>query len=152
MAQTLRVYRIEDDAGYGPVPRSKVGTSQHSSAILHLLRDLGIPPLLRPLLGRRSLASGLTRRDDWAFGIVDFNDLAIWKRSWLGKGCALSVYDVPRALVVEGEGEVLFWRGRFRNAQLLPATRRHPSGLAPALLERIPETAVLRILESPPDR
>ena len=144
----VRIYRLESDSGYGPVPRRKVKTSIHSIAIQQLLRDLNIPPWMRTIIGRKSPASAATHREDWVFGITNFNDLRAWTHSWLGKGCALSVYDVPRALVVEGEGEVLFWRGAFQGPLVNGARRSHPSGLAPLLQERIPEVDLVQLLES----
>jgi len=142
-----RVYRLEDDKGYGPVPRNKFKTSAHSTAIQRLLRDLNRPPWLRKIVGCKSLFSAGTHRDDWVFGITMLDDLRKWTRSWLGKGCVLSVYDVPQLLVVEGEGEVMFWRGTFQLAPGGRVGRSHPSGLAPVLQDRISEPALIRLLE-----
>ena len=139
MTEVVRVYRMEDDRGFGPVSRRKAKASVHSVAIRRLIRDLKIPFWLRAVVGRQSPASGATRRADWAFGTTSLRDIRDYSRSWLGTGCSLSVYHVPRPLLVEGEGEVMFWRGNFRG---------HPSGLFPVLLRRIAERSLLEILDS----
>ena len=148
MTDVVLVYRMEDDRGYGPVSRRKAKGSVHSVAIQQLIRDLEIPFWLRAVAGRQSPASGATRRRDWAFGTASLRDIRDYGGSWLGKGCALSVYHVPRPLLVEGEGEVMFWRGNFRGLRPDPAGRSHPSGLSPLLRRRVAEHALLEILDS----
>lgn len=146
--EVVRVYRLEDDLGYGPVARSKVKTSPHALEIERLLRDLRLPPWLRVFFGHQSPASGSTLRQDWAFGTVSLAAIRDYRRSWLGKGCALSVYAVPRPLMVEGDSEVLFWRGDLHGAGEGSTGRRHPSGLAPERRGRIAETDLVRMLDS----
>ncbi len=146
--ETVRVYRLENDLGFGPVPREATLASDHAAALQRHLRDLKIAPWLRSIVGRKSPASTTTRLEDWVFGTIRLKDIHDYSDSWRGRGCDLSVYAVPPLLLVEGDSEVMFWRGAFHGLSAAPAGRRHPSGLWPVLEGRIPEHDLVSLLQS----
>jgi hypothetical protein len=146
--ETVRVYRLENASGFGPVPKEATLASVHAAAIRHHLRDLKIAPWLRSIVGRKSLVSTTTRLEDWVFGTMRLKDINDYTDSWLGRGCDLSVYAVPPPLLVVGDSEVMFWRGSFQGLSAGPAGRRHPSSLWPVMQGRIPEHDLVTLLQS----
>jgi hypothetical protein len=146
--ETVRVYRLENDLGFGPVSKESTWASIHAVAIRRHLRDLKIAPWLRSIVGRKSPASTTTRLADWVFGTTRLKDIHDYTSSWLGRGCDLSVYAVLPPLLVVGDSEVMFWRGGFQRVQAGPFGRRHPSGLWPELQGRIPEYDLVTLLQS----
>ena len=146
--ETVRVYRLENDLGFGPVPKEATLASVHAAAIRRHLRDLKIAPWLRSIVGRKSPVSTSTRLEDWVFGTMRLKDIHDYTDSWLGRGCDLSVYAVPPPLLVVGDSEVMFWRGGFQGVQAGPLRQHHPSGLRPMLQGRIPEHDLVTLLQS----